>query len=173
MKLKILQTNGNILVDAEILNSKSTSLILPSITDGWRFNFRKHSKGLGYQTYVLTSEDTPKTIEGCLIFQMKYKREPYMAFVEVAPHNKGVNKKYQSVAGCLIAYACRLSFIHGHNDYEGYLAFDVQEEDKQHEIKLMALYSTKYYALRYGKTSMIIPPKGGQKLIDEFINNGL
>ncbi|MFV8324888.1 hypothetical protein [Flavobacterium sp. ZS1P14] len=44
------------------------------------------------------------------------------------------------------------------------------EEDKKDEIKLMALYSTKYSALRYGETTMIIPPVGGQKLINEFLN---
>ncbi|MEN2416224.1 hypothetical protein [Flavobacterium mesophilum] len=31
-------------------------------------------------------------------------------------------------------------------------------------------YSTKYYALRYGETTMIIPPVGGEKLITEFLN---
>jgi hypothetical protein len=35
----------------------------------------------------------------------------------------------------------------------------------------MALYSTKYNALRYGETTtMVIPPEGGEKLINEFLN---
>ena len=42
---------------------------------------------------------------------------------------------------------------------------------KADEIKLMALYSTKYNALRYGETTtMVIPPEGGEKLINEFLN---
>ncbi|CAA9203035.1 hypothetical protein [Flavobacterium collinsii] len=98
---------------------------------------------------------------------MKEKIEPYMAYVEIAPHNKGKVKEYDNVAGCLIAFACRLSFTKG----EGYLAFDVFEEDKEDEIKLMSLYSTKYNAFKLGDTSMIISPEGGQKLIDEFLND--
>ncbi|RUT67746.1 hypothetical protein D0817_24765 [Flavobacterium cupreum] len=170
MDVKILKIAGNNLVDAKISDSKIIKANLPSMTDGWRFNFRNHSKGNGFETYVLVCEETPDKIEGCLIFEMKKKVEPYMAFVEVAPHNKGKNKEYENVAGCLIAFACRLSFKNGKGDYLGYLAFDVMEEDKADEIKLMALYSTKYNAFRYGETTMIIPPEGGQKLIDEFLN---
>ena len=47
----------------------------------------------------------------------------YMAFVEVAPHNRGDEKKYERVAGCLIAFACRQSFIKG---YLRKLFFDVK-----------------------------------------------
>lgn len=96
-----------------------------------------------------------------MIFEMKSKIEPYMAFVEVAPHNRGANKKYDRVAGCLIAFACRLSFKNGKGHYLGYLAFDVLEESKADERKLMALYCKKYNALRCGETTMIVPPDGG------------
>lgn len=170
MNVKILKIDENNLVHAKISDSKSAKLNLPSITDGWRFNFKKHSKEAGHETYILVSEETPNIIEGCLIFEMKKKVEPYMAYVEIAPHNKGLNKKYEKVAGCLIAFACRLSFIKANEPYRGYLVFDVKEEDKADEVKLMAVYSTKYNALRYGETTMIIPPVGGEKLITEFLN---
>lgn len=100
---------------------------------------------------------------------MKDKIEPYMAFIEIAPHNKSGNRKYDKVAGCLIAFACRLSFIYGEGDYKGWLAFDVLEEQKENEIKLMSLYSKKYNALRFGTTTMVIPPDGSEKLINEFL----
>jgi hypothetical protein len=90
-----------------------------------------------------------------------------MAFVEVAPHNKGNEKKYDRVAGCLIAFACRQSFI---NDKEGYLAFDVLEDKKENELRLMKLYSQKYNGVRLdNSTTMIILPKGSEKLINEFL----
>jgi hypothetical protein len=102
---------------------------------------------------------------------MKEKIEPYMAFVEIAPRNQGNDKEFERVAGCLIAFACRLSFMRGNNDFKGWLAFDVIEEKQADEIKLMAMYSTKYNALRFGETTtMIIPPLGGEKLINEFLN---
>lgn len=170
MDVKILKIEGNILVNAKISDSKLLKVNLPSVVDGWRFNFNKHSKKKGFETYVLVSEETSEKIEGCLIFEMKEKIEPYMAYVEIAPHNKGTVKEYDNVAGCLIAFACRLSFTKGEGDFEGYLAFDVFEEHKEDEIKLMSLYSTKYNAFKFGDTSMIIPPEGGQKLINEFLN---
>ena len=170
MNVKILKISGNILVGAKILDSKSIQTNLPSLNDGWRFNINKHSKKKGFETYVLVCEESPEKIEGCLIFEMKSKIEPYMAFVEVAPHNRGANKKYDRVAGCLIAFACRLSFKNGKGHYLGYLAFDVLEESKADERKLMALYCKKYNALRCGETTMIVPPDGGEKLITEFLN---
>ena len=169
MKVKILNVQENIFVDAEIKDASQQRIILPSITDEWRFNFKKHSKQSGFQTYILICEEMPDGIEGCLIFKMKDKVEPYMAFIEIAPHNKGMDRKYDKVAGCLIAFACRLSFIIGESDYKGWLAFDVLEEDKENEIKLMSLYAKKYGALKFGKTTMVIPPEGGEKLINEFL----
>lgn len=170
MNIKIVRVDEDDFVDAKILDSKLVKISLPSITDGWRFNFKKHSKEKGRETYVVICEETPDVVEGCLIFEMKSKIEPYMAFVEVAPHNRGKSKKYEKIAGCLIAFACRLSFKNGKDDYLGYLAFDVLEEEQEDQIKLMSMYSVKYCALRYGKTTMIIPPAGGEKLINEFLN---
>ncbi len=171
MKVKILKISNSALIDAEILDSKTFKVVLPSVVNGWRFNFNKYSKNKGFEIYVLVKEDTPKVVEGCLIFEMKDKAEPYMAFVEVAPHNQGRNKEHEKVAGCLISFACRLSFMKGSDVYKGWLAFDVFEEEKENEIKLMSLYSTKYNALRYGETTtMVIPPEGGEKLINEFLN---
>ncbi|GAA6764858.1 hypothetical protein AAFH68_07920 [Flavobacterium sp. CGRL1] len=171
MNVKIVKIEGNNLVDAKILNSKALKINLPSLVDGWRFDFKKHSKKKNFDTYVLVTEETSERIEGCLTFEMKDKVEPYMAFVEIAPHNKGIVKEYENVAGCLIAFACRLSFMNGKDHFQGWLAFDVLEEIKEDETKLMKVYSAKYNALRLGEsTTMLIPPEGGQKLITEFLN---
>lgn len=48
---------------------------------------------------------------------------------------------------CLIAFACGLSFIQGQNDDHGGHAIDLLEESKKDEIRLMAIYSSKYTAL--------------------------
>ncbi len=167
MKVKIIRVIDKAVVDANII--QPGKLPLPSLTEGWRFNFKKHSKRKGFITYVLVGEDSPGKIEGCLIFQMKNTVEPYMAFIEVAPHNRGKNKVFDRVAGCLIAFACRLSFIHGKDDYQGWLAFDVLEGSKEDEIRLMAIYCKKYGALKYGDTTMVIPPDAGEQLIGDFL----
>jgi hypothetical protein len=167
MKVKILKFANSETVTALIKHA--TGLILLSLGDGWRFNFNKHSKKRAFQTYVLVCDSTPNIIEGCLTFQLRDTVEPYMAYIEVAPHNKGEAKLYDKVAGCLIAYACRLSFINGVEHFKGWLTFDVMEESKQDEIKLMAVYCKKYGALKWGDTTMVISPEAGEKLIDTFL----
>ncbi len=167
MNVKIIELKTKSEVKSKISLITKNKAKLPSINDGWRFNFSKHSKGKDYQTYTLTTNATPEIIEGCLIINTKTPFQVYMAFVEVAPHNRGNKKKYDRIAGCLIAFACRQSFI---NNKEGYLAFDVLEEKKEDETKLMELYSQKYNAVRLdNSTTMIILPEGSEELINEFL----
>lgn len=167
MHVIILEVETSLDVKSKISLVTKNKAILPSINDGWRFNFSKHSTGKDYETYILTTDKTPAIIEGCLIINTRTPFQVYMAFVEVAPHNKGNKKKYDRVAGCLIAFACRQSFIKGK---EGYLAFDVLEEKKENEVRLMKLYSQKYNAVRLdNSTTMIILPEGSEKLINEFL----
>ncbi len=167
MNVKIIELNTQSEVKSKISLVNKGKSKLPSINDGWRFNFNKHSKAKDFETYILITDKTPEIIEGCLIINTKNQFQVYMAFVEVAPHNGGGNKKYDKVAGCLIAFACRQSFINGK---EGYLAFDVLEENKENEIKLMELYSQKYNAVRLDESAtMIILPEGSEKLINEYL----
>lgn len=168
MKIKIIKVQDNQAVEARI--TQPLGLTLPSITDGWRFNFKKQSKKAGFQTYILVTQKASKIVEGCLTYQLRDTEEPYMAYIEIAPHNKGKTKMYDNVAGCLIAYACRLSFLDGVGHFKGWLTFDVMEEDKEDEIKLMAVYCQKYGALKWGETTMVISPQAGEKLIAKYLN---
>ncbi|MEQ8240431.1 MAG: hypothetical protein RIA69_14525 [Cyclobacteriaceae bacterium] len=166
MKVKIIENATKTAVKTKITEARIKT-ILPTITDAWRFNFRKNSKGKNSNTYILTANNSPNQIEGCLIIITENRFQDYMAFVEVAPHNRGENRKHDRVAGCLIAFACRQSYINGK---EGYLAFDVLEENEDDEMKLMELYSRKYHAVRLGESkTMIIIPEGSEKLIDEYL----
>jgi len=169
MKIKVIRVKDNSLVDATIVDAFKQKLALPSKADDWRFDFKKHAKQKEFKTFVLVCDETPILIEGCLIFKMKDKMEPYMSFIEIAPHNKVSERKYENIAACLIAFACRLSFIHGTGDFKGWLAFDVLEENKDDEIKLMAVYSKKYNAKRFGKTTMLLSPEDGENLINTFL----
>jgi hypothetical protein len=167
MHVNIIELKTKSIVKSQIAFVIKNKNKLPSISDGWRFNFRRYSKWKDYETYILTTLKTPEVIEGCLIINTQNQYQIYMAFVEIAPHNRGEDKKYDKVAGCLIAFACRQSFINGK---DGYLAFDVLEEKKEDEIKLMTLYSQKYNAVRLDdSTTMIILPDGSEKLINDYL----
>ncbi len=123
MKVRILKVETGEPANAAI--EKSSRRALPSLHDeGWRFNFARLSrKTPNSSTYVLVTEETPHVIEGCLIFQMLDEEIPYGAYLEVAPHNKGNQKKYDHVAGCLIAYAFQLSLDKGEGHYKGSALF--------------------------------------------------
>ncbi|WP_426668352.1 hypothetical protein ACPPVU_19520 [Mucilaginibacter sp. McL0603] len=169
MKVKIIKTATAKEVDALIRTGKLSEM--PSIQQDWRFNFDKELKKLKNATgYLLVTEETPEVIEGCMIFQLIGEKTPYMAFVEVAPHNKKNAKMYDRVAGCLIAFAYQLSVIEGIGDYNSMLQFDVMEEKKEDEVKLMALYSTKYHAKRWGGTTMVIIDEDGEALVKEYLS---
>ncbi|HEY8782208.1 MAG TPA: hypothetical protein VIM16_11360 [Mucilaginibacter sp.] len=157
--------------EVEALIKKGNVSEMPSIQQGWRFNFDKELKKLKNATgYLLVTEEAPEVIEGCMIFQLIDKQQPYMAFVEVAPHNKRNTKTYDYVAGCLIAFAYQLSVTEGVGDYNSMLQFDVMEEKKEDEIKLMALYSTKYHAKRWNGTTMVIMDEDGEALVKKYIS---
>jgi len=169
MKVRVIKTATAEEVDALIKKGKVSEL--PSIQQNWRFNFDKELKKLKNATgYLLVTEETPDVIEGCMIFQLIDKKEPYMAFVEVAPHNKKDAKIYDHVAGCLIAFAYQLSVTEGVGDYNSMLQFDVMEEKKEDEVKLMALYSTKYNAKRWGDTTMVIMDEDGEALVKKYLS---
>ena len=86
-----------------------------------------------------------------------------MEALEVAPHNVGQkNKRYDHVAGCLIAFACRESFkIPG--DYKGFLTF-VSKTD------LIRWYIEKYGAELALGQRMFIDWEQGEKLIEMYLN---
>jgi len=167
MNVKITRLSDFKSIESKIL--RSTGFLLPTMGDGWRFDFEKHARKELVQTYVLVTEETPDIIEGCLIFRVRGTMEPYMAYIEIAPHNKGESRRFGRVAGCLIAFSSRLSFIFGKDHFQGWLTFDVLEERKEDEVKLMALYCQKYGALKWGDTTMVISPEAGEKLIIKYL----
>ncbi len=172
MEIKILKVSTNELVGATILSGKKIKL--PSIQDGWRFNFDKHSKTvINAETYVLIRDESPEIVEGCIIFQMVDKKIPYMAFLEVAPHNLASSKMYDYIAGCLIAFAFKLSVQKGKGEYQAQLFFDVLEEKEENAQKLIEIYRSKYGALFLGETTLVIIDDSGYKLISKYLERKL
>ncbi len=170
MNVKIIETSTAERISALI--KKGMISEMPSIQQGWRFNFDKELRKLpGAIGYLLVTEETPDVIEGCMIFMLNKKMIPYMAYVEVAPHNKNDKKGYDHMAGCLIAFAYQQSIIYGKDHFSGMLFFDVMEENKADEMKLMTLYSSKYHAKRWDDTTMVIMDEDGEALVREYLDN--
>lgn len=149
--------NGE-LVSSEILPIDTKAI--PLKKDGWSFNWRQLSKE--GQVFVLKTINSPNNIEGVLCL----KREQNMLIMEaleLAPYNIGqTDKRYDYVAGCLIAHGCRESFkIKG--DYKGFLTF-------VSKTNLIKWYSEKYVAELALGQRMFIDWENGEKLIDKYLN---
>jgi hypothetical protein len=169
MEVKILEKSSGKLRNGLILEAKATEL--PTIHDGWVFNFPNRLKeSPNAKAYKLVLEGELEILLGCLIFQMVGGIRPYIAYLECSPENKGKSKKFEWIAGCLIAFSFKQSLIRGKGDYLGYLELDVQEKQDIDTIKLMSNYSNKYGFRRFGQTTtMCLADEDGFNLIREYL----
>ena len=155
----ILDIVNNKLVEAEIkpLSEADT----PLKKDGWNFNWHKLTKNENAKSYVLKMLNPQRTVEGALLLRVE-EEMLIMDVLEIAPHNIGKNKKYDYVAGTLIAYACKQSFkIEG--DYKGFLTF-------VSKTNLIDWYIEKYGAELAIGQRMFIDWENGQQLIEKYLN---
>jgi hypothetical protein len=169
MKVKIREVTEAELKEALIREGKGKEL--PSMHNNWKFNFATQLKNLSNaKAYVLVTADASQTPQGCMIFQLVEKVIPYMAYLETAPHNRGIAKKYDDVAGCLIAFACKLALTSKDENHRGYLTFNVGEKDLADEKKLIEIYLKKYGATHIANTTTLyIPPEIGEKLMAKYL----
>lgn len=170
-KATITNIKDNTPTKALIRKAKADEL--PSLENGWIFDFQQHSKVNTAQTYVLTTQENPTIIEGCLIFELKDEQIPWMSFVEVAPHNSGTAKQYSNVGTCLIAFACRLSIEQGEGFHKGFLSFEVAFYPPHIHKILFDLYRKRYGAKAYQQTDrstlFLIPKHQSYALNDDFL----
>lgn len=156
----ILDVINDKLVKAEIVVPEQNEI--PLKKDGWNFNWRQLSKDKNSRMFVLRTIGLNPSVEGAL--QLKVENEMLiMNDLEIAPHNIGrKNKKYDYVAGCLIAFACKESFkLKG--AYKGFLTF-------MSKTSLMQWYSKKYGAKVGLGQRMYIDSENGLKLIQEYLD---
>jgi hypothetical protein len=142
-------------VRSEIVPMKKRQI--PLKKNGWNFNWKSayQSEGDAYVIYV-----DSVTVEGALFLKHE-DGMTIMDLLEVAPHNYGKDKRYDHVAGCLIAHACKESFKK-EGGYKGYLVF-------VSKTSLMKLYMEKYGAEIAVGQRMFISPEQGEQLIDKYL----
>lgn len=158
--LYIYDNEEKIFIEAEIIPAKYKKL--PFKKDGWNFDWNKINKEKNSEVYILRLLKKPYSIEGLLLLKLEGE-VLIMDLVEIAPHNIGTNnKKFNHVAGCLIAFACRESFkIEG--NYKGYLIF-ISKSD------LVTMYQDKYGAILTLGRRMFIDDITGIKLIEKYLD---
>lgn len=134
---------------------------MPFRKEGWSFDWNKLIKKKNTRSFVLKLKGDDQSIEG--ILQLRIENNMLiMDVVEIAPHNLGsLNKRFDHVAGCLIAFACRESFeIKG--SYRGFLTFTSK-------TNLIELYKNKYGATQTLGQRMFIDNITGLRLIEKYL----
>ena len=141
------------------LISKANIKDMPSLQLKWKFNW-KSLYSANSRIFKLTYEGE---IQGLL--KLTEINEGYyeMTNLELAPKNYGSKGIMDNVAGCMIAYACLLTFTLNKGSYKGYLAFTSKGE-------LIPHYEQKYFAELVFREKMIIFPENGKKLIKKYLN---
>lgn len=128
--------------------------------NGWNFNWKAELDDNSREVYKLTISNNPNIIQGILSLTF----EPdhiYMDLLESAPFNRGKNKLYEGVAGNLVAYACKISFQNGFDDY---LSFTANTKLIEHYFKTSGAY-------HFGGHLMIINTVAANKLIDQYFKS--
>lgn len=154
----ILDTIKKELVESEIVVPDAKAI--PLKKDGWKFNWKQLSKN--GKIYVLRTINSINKIEGALCLRVENEML-IMDALELAPHNVGQkNKRYDYVAGCLIAFGSRES-IKMSGDYKGFLTF-------VSKTNLIRWYCEKYGAELALGQRMFIDWENGEKLIEKYLN---
>lgn len=154
----IYDLKNNKLIEVEIVLASGK---MPLKKDGWKFDWNKLIKEKNTKTYALRLISDSQNVEG--LMQLRIENDMLiMDIIEIAPHNfSSSNKKFDYVAGCLIAFACRESFkIEG--NYRGFLTFTSK-------TNLIEWYKKKYGATQALGHKMYIDDTVGLKLIEKYL----
>jgi hypothetical protein len=78
--------------------------------NGWNFNWKQELSNSYREVYKLTIVNNPSIIQGLISLTVK-SDHVYLELIESAPFNLGKNKLYEGVAGNLVAFACKVSWL--------------------------------------------------------------
>ncbi|MBL7696800.1 MAG: hypothetical protein JNK79_01525 [Chitinophagaceae bacterium] len=123
---------------------------------GWVFNWKKEYANDQRQLYKLNISDN-SSIQGLLSLEpIKGQQYLEMHLIELAPQNKGENRKYLGVARHLVAFACKMAFDMG---FEGFVAFTAK-------TKLIEHYEKAFGADRMFGQRMCIATEAARNLVN-------
>jgi hypothetical protein len=122
------------------------------------FDWKLEKKNEVYKIYLL---DQKKDILG-LMSLIDYPEEYriHLNLIELGNKNKGKSKTIDNIAGCLLAFACDISFVKG---YYGFVSL-------QPKSKLIDLYQDKYGFRQYGRL-LAVEQASAQALINKYLSD--
>lgn len=132
--------------------------------DGWCFNWKKEFALPDRYLFYLRTCTEERTVQGLISATPRITEQYiFLNLIENAPHNFGVEKKYDCVAHALVAYMCKASFELG---LEGYVAFDAK-------TVLIDHYVQKFGAelINPRQNRMCISTRNAEKLVNLYVKN--
>lgn len=128
-------TGKKLLAEVVLITKDEVKTVLKK--NGWVFNWKKEYTNDQRQLYKLLVTDDP-SIQGLLSLEpIKGQQYIEMHLIELAPHNKGDNRKYFGIARHLVAFTCKIAFDMG---FEGFVAFTAKTKLIEHYEKAFGAY---------------------------------
>jgi hypothetical protein len=121
------------------------------------FNWSKEKEHYIYKLFLTATE---KIVELMSVIDVGQELRIEIHLIEVSKENRGRNKLIEGIAGCLIAYACRLSFDKG---YQGFVSLIPK-------TKIINLYIDNYGFKQFGR-QLALDYDEALLLIDKYLND--
>lgn len=144
----------------EVTHFLKSDLAQISRAKGWQFDWNRELSYNDREVYKLTIVDNPTVIQGLMSLRVE-SDHIYMPLIESAPFNKGKTKMYVGVPGNLIAFACRLSFQRGYEDFVSFHS----------KTRLIEYYKRSLGAYHIGESLMIINTEAAKSLIERYFKS--
>ncbi len=119
------------------------------------FDWGKEKKN---EVYKLRRKDSEEILGLLSLTDIKDERWIKINLLESSDENVGSGKQYNNIAGCLLAFACRLAFLKG---YDGVVALHPKTDLVQHYIK--------YYGFKIAGTHLYTELKNSEVLIRKYL----
>lgn len=138
------------------VDEKSIRKVIQSQTFGFDWKLELQQEREVYQITLLDQED--KVLGLLSLSDIEAELRIHINLIEVSEENKGKEKHFDRIAGCLLAFACEMSVSKG---YQGFVSL-------VSKTKLIEHYCNKYGFRPYGPM-LAIEPENATQLIDEYL----
>ena len=126
----------------------------------WRFDWSIELDNPKSEVYALVTHENPEVLHGLMSISNR-RGHIFMNLLENARINVGKGKVYDGVAGNLVAFACKTSFLKG---YEGFVSFVAK-------TRLIEHYEETLGAKRFKGTRMFIYTPESYKLVTQYFKD--
>jgi hypothetical protein len=142
---------------SEIVAISETELSDILEEDNFEFDWQQETD---YDLYALRVLDNKNTVGLMALKDVKDELRIEIILLESSKDNIGASKTYQNIAGCLIAWACRLAFIKG---YYGFVSLIPK-------TRLIEHYKNAYGFEQFGR-QLAVDTEQSHSLIKKYLKN--